>query len=120
MLSTAWHALARGGEVATASLTRADLKFGSTRRGERYVEVWLRLLKKRTGEHVPKIPQYIMEFEGVGVEHIGRSGGWRCTTHCRHTVGPPRHCSVQPGGATGEATSPQQGSASLSGGACAK
>lgn len=68
MLTTAWHTLARGGEVATADLTRADLRFGATKKGERYAEVWLRPLKKRTGEHTPKAPQYILEFDGGGAD----------------------------------------------------
>lgn len=48
---------------------RADLRFGSTRRrGERYAEVWLRPLKKKTGDHTPKIPQYAKEFDGGGAD----------------------------------------------------
>ena len=72
MLSTAWHTLARGGEVAPASfdpelcLTRADLAFGATKGGRRYAVVWLRPLKKKVGKHTPKIPQYILEHDGGG------------------------------------------------------
>lgn len=71
MLSTARHTLARGGEVATASLTRADLRFGSKRKGERYAEVWLICpLKKQAGEQTPKIPQFVLEFGGGGRRHV--------------------------------------------------
>ena len=74
MMSTAWHALARGGEVAPASFdpqlsaTRADLGFGTTKSGVRYAVVWLRPLKKRANKHVPKVPQFIQEFDGGGAD----------------------------------------------------
>ena len=74
-VGTAWHTLARGGEVApsvSASAwraseqpTRADLSFGETRR-RRYAALWLRPLKKKGKGKPPKVPQYIEEHDGSG------------------------------------------------------
>lgn len=73
-LATAWHCLARGGEVAPSvkpsawkadrQPTRADLSFHETEKGRRYAVLWLRPLKKKTV--VPKVPQYIEEHDGEG------------------------------------------------------
>lgn len=68
IVSTAWHTLARGGEVATSWLTRADLHFKKLRNGRRYAEVWLRPLKKKSSYHTPKVPQYVLEFDGGGAD----------------------------------------------------
>lgn len=64
-LSTAWHVLARGGEICTPQATRADLQFGSSG-GSRHAVLWLRPLKKKGGTLLPKIPQYIAEADGGG------------------------------------------------------
>lgn len=60
--TTAWHVLARGGELA--SVRRSDLQFGADGRGRRFACVWLRPLKKRRGQSTPKVPQYILEQPG--------------------------------------------------------
>ena len=71
-LSTAWHVLARGGELcadkfdARRHATRADLEFHVTSDGRRYAIVWLRPLKKRSSALQPKVPQYIAEADGGG------------------------------------------------------
>lgn len=75
-VSTAWHTLARGGEVAPSVKpagwtharhpTRADLKFIQTRAGRRYAVLWLRPLKKKGAGIQPKVPQYIAEYDGKG------------------------------------------------------
>lgn len=71
LLATAWHILARGGELAPASFdprfsaTRADLQFRSTSKGVRYAVVWLRPLKKK-GSSKEKVPQIIEEHDGGG------------------------------------------------------
>lgn len=71
-LGTAWHVLARGGELCTDAFradvcaTRADLDFRVSSSGRRYVIVWLRPLKKRGGGTQPKVPQYIAEADGGG------------------------------------------------------
>ena len=74
-VATAWHVLARGGEIAPdvpASQwckdkmpTRADLSF-HRRRGRRYARVWLRPLKKKGKAAAAKVPQYIAEHDGSG------------------------------------------------------
>lgn len=74
LLATAWHTLARGGELAPAARTwdarfhptRADLSFSSTASGRRYAMLMLRPLKKARGQAQPKIPQYIVEHDGKG------------------------------------------------------
>lgn len=66
IISTAWHTLARGGEVAR--LMRSDLHFRRLRGGKRYAVVWLWPLKKRVSAHTPKIPQYILEHDGGGAD----------------------------------------------------
>lgn len=74
MLSTTWHVLARGGEVAPKEFspllnpTRADIEFKSTKEGKQYVVLWLRPLKKKVSKHTPKIPQFIREFDGGGAD----------------------------------------------------
>lgn len=103
ILSTAWHILARGGEVAPAAfdphscLTRADLEFKTTSRGRRYAVVWLRPLKKKAAKHAPKIPQLIAEYDGGGadtywalrrlVEHDPVPAGERAATPLFRTIG---------------------------------
>ena len=72
---TAWHALARPGELApsctranwsgTRHPTRADLGFGRSH-GRNWAVVWLRPLKKRGKPIQPKVPQYIEEHDGSG------------------------------------------------------
>lgn len=74
LLTTAWQALARGGETAPqvrkrspeAGPTRADLSFQETKAGARYEGLWLRPLKKKRGRCEPKDPQYIAECDGGG------------------------------------------------------
>lgn len=76
MLTTAWHILARGGEVApgvtpgkwtpTQHPTRGDLFFGTAASGQRYAVVWLRPLKKKKASQRQKVPQYILEHDGGG------------------------------------------------------
>ena len=61
-LTTAWHVLARGGELG--GVTEGDLEFGTERNGRRYACVWLRPLKKKRGANQPKIPQYVREQPG--------------------------------------------------------
>ena len=74
--ATAWQALARGGEVATARRelrrwaahwrpTRADLSFG-TAHGRRYACLMLRPIKRRNGEHGGKVPIIFEEGDGGG------------------------------------------------------
>jgi hypothetical protein len=72
---TAWHALARPGELAPSCKrsrwnrekhpTRADLRFGRSH-GRNWAVVWLRPLKKRGKPIQPKVPQYIEEHDGSG------------------------------------------------------
>jgi hypothetical protein len=59
---TAWHVLARGGELA--SVARSDLSFERDGKGHQYAVLWLRPLKKRAGQAQPKVPQYIAEQPG--------------------------------------------------------
>lgn len=72
MLTTAWHVLARGGEVAPSSFdprfspTRADLQFRISTRNIRYAIVWLRPIKKKGKPAKDKIPQFIQEYDGKG------------------------------------------------------
>ena len=63
-LTTAWHLLARGGELA--AMTRADVTFGRSAGGKRWVRVMLRPLKKRGSTQQPKIPQFIAAHDGQG------------------------------------------------------
>lgn len=75
-VNTAWHTLARGGELcpsdepskwrADGQPTRADLTFHARRSGSRYACLMLRPLKKRGAARAPKIPQYIEEHDGGG------------------------------------------------------
>jgi hypothetical protein len=71
-LATAWHVLARGGEICAARFnpemhaSRADLEFRVTSDGVRYAILWLRPLKKRGKGPQPKVPQYIREADGGG------------------------------------------------------
>jgi hypothetical protein len=74
-VGTAWHSLARGGELApgvkpsawraAVHPTRADLTFGRSR-GRNYAMVMLRPLKKRGRAPPAKVPQYIEEHDGSG------------------------------------------------------
>ena len=58
-VTTAWHVLARGGELER--LTVGDLQFKRQRRsGRRYAILWIAPLKKRGGAQ-PKLPQFIYE-----------------------------------------------------------
>ena len=79
-LTTAWHALARGGEICRRegkanpkrkgkgprTPTRADLSFGRSAGGTRYACVMLRPLKKTQGESIAPVPQYFEEHDGHG------------------------------------------------------
>lgn len=72
LLTTAWHVLARGGELApssfdpTLSPTRADLIFCRSSQNIRYAIVWLRPIKKKGKTLHAKIPQFIQEYDGGG------------------------------------------------------
>ena len=57
--ATAWHVLARGGELE--ALQKGDLQFRTSGAGRRYAILWLRPLKKRSGPQAPKLPQFIQE-----------------------------------------------------------
>jgi len=115
LLSTAWHVLARGGELApqtsrwcpTKHPTRGDLSFGVTGGGVRYALLWLRPLKKKGKALAPKVPQYIREHDGGGSdtyaalrrldEHDPVPHEERSTTPLfrrRTTDGTTRHVSV--------------------------
>ena len=62
--TTAWHVLARGGELE--AVRRKDLIFRRALKqgkGRRYAVLWLRPLKKRRGQAQPKLPQFIVEQE---------------------------------------------------------
>jgi hypothetical protein len=60
-VTTAWHVLARGGELER--LTMGDLQFKQQRRGgRRYAILWILPLKKRGGAQ-QKLPQFIYEQE---------------------------------------------------------
>ena len=70
---TAWHVLARGGEMTNGATsgwsaqrdpTRADLTFHESRQGERYAVLMLRPLKKKGQALQPKVPQFIAEHDG--------------------------------------------------------
>lgn len=72
-LGTAWHVLARGGEICPTGVwdagkhpTRADLLFRRRQDGTRYAILWLRPLKKRGQAAAAKVPQYIEEADGGG------------------------------------------------------
>ena len=75
-IATAWHTLARGGELCPSAShsqwradlhpTRADLAFRTRPNGLRYAVLWLRPLKKKGAAAQPKIPQYIAEHDGSG------------------------------------------------------
>ena len=59
-VTSAWHMLARGGELY--GVTKGDLEFKvSKRTGRKYAILWLQPLKKRRGEAEPKLPQFIQE-----------------------------------------------------------
>ena len=71
---TAWHCLARGGEITKPAKrqagsadgpSRADLTFGESN-GRRWACVMLRPLKKRGKRAAPKVPQFIEEHDGEG------------------------------------------------------
>ena len=74
LLATAWHVLARGGELAPdvrvwepqCGPSRADLSFGRTSEGKGYAVLWLRPLKRENPRAQPKVPQYIVEHDGRG------------------------------------------------------
>lgn len=66
-LATAWHVLARGGELCFGP-TRSDLQWRVSKSGARYVILWLRPLKKRGAGLAPKVPQYIQEADGGGAD----------------------------------------------------
>ena len=98
-LTTAWHLLARGGELA--AMTRSDVKFGVSRSGKRWVQVMLRPLKKKGAAQQPKIPQYITAHDGKGSDayaalrrliHVVSSSNVPCILGSR----PPRLCSPCP------------------------
>ena len=55
--TTAWHVLARGGEIERVQ--RSDLQFKRQRGGRRYAILWIAPLKKRG--HQVKLPQFIYE-----------------------------------------------------------
>ena len=85
-VTTAWHALARGGEICGSSSersqgkqtgrvsdprvkaapTRADLTFGSSKSGKRHACLMLRPLKKRGEESSAPVPQFFEEHDGGG------------------------------------------------------
>jgi hypothetical protein len=72
-LGTAWHVLARGGEICPSGRwdakrhpTRADLTFHGEVPGRRYAVLWLRPLKKKRSAAQPKVPQYIQEADRGG------------------------------------------------------
>ena len=71
-LGSAWHVLARGGEICPGAFdaerhpSRADLEFHRSPDGSRYVVLWLRPLKKRGCGIQPKVPQYVAEADGGG------------------------------------------------------
>ena len=74
LMATAWHVLARGGELAPQTRvwsaerhpSRADLSFHKSKDGTRYALLWLRPLKKRGKAIAQKVPQYITEYDGGG------------------------------------------------------
>lgn len=72
LLATAWHVLARGGELAPPSfhpelsVTRADLQFRKTSNNVRYAILWLRPLKKQGHAAQTKVPQFIQQHDGSG------------------------------------------------------
>lgn len=62
-LTTSWHVLARGGELA--GILRSDVQFKTARGGgRRYVIVWVQPLKKRGDQARQKLPQFIAERPG--------------------------------------------------------
>ena len=70
---TAWHVLARGGELTNGATsgwnaerdpTRSDLTFHASRSGDRYAVLMLRPLKKKGQAAQPKVPQFIAEHDG--------------------------------------------------------
>ena len=70
---TAWHVLARGGELTNGATsgwnaerdpTRSDLTFHTSRSGDRYAVLMLRPLKKKGQAAQPKVPQFIAEHDG--------------------------------------------------------
>ena len=82
-ITTAWHALARGGELCGSSTARAhaqgssdpgvktapmraDLSFGKSRSGKRYACLMLRPLKKKGDESSAPVPQFFEEHDGEG------------------------------------------------------
>ena len=93
-LSTAWHVLARAGELANA--TRNDLEFVYPTKGSPYAILWLRPLKKRGVEIADKVPQYIKSFDGgptdtfhalcrlVEFHPVGQAGRCRCGVAGHH------------------------------------
>jgi hypothetical protein len=69
-LATAWHVLARGGELCStaqrAGPMRSDVEYKVLSTGERYAIIWLRPLK--TKGVAPKVPQYVQEAGGGGAD----------------------------------------------------
>ena len=69
-LATAWHVLARGGELCStakrAGPMRSDVEYKQLPTGERYAIIWLRPLKKKGV--APKVPQYVQEADGGGAD----------------------------------------------------
>jgi hypothetical protein len=57
--TTAWHVLARGGELSLIEST--DLTFHKTRAGQRYACLMVTPLKKKKGTAEPKTPQFITD-----------------------------------------------------------
>ena len=61
-VGTAWHVLARGGELG--GIRMRDVHFSSSKAGKRaHVIVWIRPLKKKRGVHQPHLPQFIAQQE---------------------------------------------------------
>ena len=79
-LTTAWHALARGGELCQrprskasaagqarpSAPKRSDLSFGVTASGVRFACLMLTPLKKKGDESAAPVPQYFQEHDGKG------------------------------------------------------
>ena len=62
-VTTAWHCLARGGELHIPK--RADMSFHGSG-GSRYALLWLTPIKKRAGAHTEKVPIMVAEHDGGG------------------------------------------------------
>lgn len=61
-MGTAWHVLARGGELS--GIRMRDVRFQARKVGKRkHVIVWIRPLKKKRGVHQQHLPQFIARQE---------------------------------------------------------